>query len=85
MNKKRYALLVRRNKIHANKPLDKWQFGILKDCTNKARKVLVAPCAMVTSILGHLTVVFATIRTNNVLAVTNTPTCLSDCLFALFI
>ena len=56
MNKKRYALLVRRNKIHANKPLDKWQFGILKDCTNKARKVLVAPSAVITSIRNRMLV-----------------------------
>ena len=56
MNKKRYALLVRRNKIHVNKPLDKWQFGILKDCTNKARKVLVAPSAVVTTIRNRMLV-----------------------------
>jgi hypothetical protein len=76
---------VRRDKVHSNEPLDKWQLGILEDCANETRKVLVALCAMVTSILGHLAMVFSTIRTNNVLVVTNAPTCLSDGLFALVI
>jgi hypothetical protein len=76
---------VGRDKVHSNEPLDKWQLGILENCANETREILVAPCAMVTSILGHLAMVLATIRANNVLLVTNTPTCLSDGLLALVI
>ena len=75
----------RRDKVHSQEPLDEWQLGILKDSTNKARKVLVAPCAMETSILGHLAVMLTTIRANNVLPFTNTPTTLYDSLLALLI
>jgi hypothetical protein len=79
------TLLMTTNEVHCNEPLNKWQLSVLKDSTNEARKVLVALCAVITSILGHLAVVLATIRANNVLLVTNAPTCLSDGLFALVI
>ena len=58
---------------------------MLEDSTNKARKVLVALCAMETSILGHLAMMLTAIRTNNILLIANTPTCLSDGLLALCI
>jgi len=76
---------MRRDKVHSQEPLDKWQLGILEDSTNEARKVLVASCAMETSILGHLAVMFTAIRTNNVLFITNTPTTLYDGLLALLV
>ena len=79
------ALLMAADKVHCNEPLDKWQLGVLEDSINERRKVLVALCAMVTSILRHLAMVFATIRANNVLLVTNAPTCFSDGLFTLVI
>jgi aspartate/glutamate racemase len=76
---------VGRDKVHSQEPLDKWQLGIFEDSTNEARKVLVAPCAMETSILGHLAVMLATIGANNVLLCSNTPTALNDGLLALVI
>ena len=54
------TLLVRRYEIHSNEPLDKWQLGVLEDCTNEARKVLVAFSTVETSVLGHLAVMLAT-------------------------
>ena len=74
-----------RDKVHSQEPLDEWQLGIFEDSTNKARKVLVAPCAMKTSILGHLAVMLTTIGANNVLLLTNTPTTFNDGLLALVI
>jgi len=63
----------------------KWQLRILEDSTNEARKVLVASCAMEASILRHLAVMLTTIRANNVLLLTNTPTTLYDGLLAFVI
>ena len=79
------TLLMTADKVHCNEPLDKWQLGVLEDCANETRKVLVALSAMETSILGHLAMMLATIWANNVLLVANTPTCLSDGLLALVI
>jgi hypothetical protein len=76
---------MRRDKVHCQEPLDKWQLGILKDSTNEAREVLVAPCAMETTILGHLAMMLTTIRANNVLFLTNTPSTLYDGLLAFVI
>jgi hypothetical protein len=76
---------VGRDKVHSQEPLDKWQLGIFEDSTNEARKVLVAPCAMETSILGHLAVMLTAIRANNILLLTNTPTTLYDGLLAFVI
>ena len=76
---------MRRDKVHCQEPLDKWQLGILKDSTNEAREVLVAPCAMETTILGHLAMMLTAIRANNVLLLTDTPTTLNDGLLSLLI
>jgi len=79
------TLLVGRDKVHCQEPLDEWQLGVLEDSTDKAGKVLVALSAMETSILGHLAMMLATIRTNNVLLIANTPTALNDDLLALLV
>ena len=76
---------MRRDKIHSQEPLDKWQLGILENCTNETRKVLVALSAMEAAILGHLAMVLAAIWANNVLLLTNTPTTFDDGLLALLI
>jgi hypothetical protein len=65
---------VAADKIHCNKPLDKWQLSVLKHCLNKTREVAVALSTVETTILGELAMVFATVRANNVLLFSNTPT-----------
>ena len=79
------SFLVAADKIHSNEPFDEWQLCILEDSTYEARKVLVALCAVETSVLGHLAVMFTTIRANNVLLLTDTPTTLNDGLLALLV
>jgi hypothetical protein len=79
------TLLVAADKIHGNEPLDEWQLCVLEYCTNKARKVLVALSTVVTSVLGHLAVMLATIGANNVLFIPTTPTTLYNGLLALLI
>ena len=54
---------MRRDKVHSQEPLDKWQLGILEYSANETRKVLVALSAMETTIFGHLTMVLTTIVT----------------------
>jgi hypothetical protein len=79
------TFLVGRYEVHTNEPLDKRQLSVLKDSTNQARKVLVALSAMETSILGHFAMMLTTIRTYNVLLITNAPTTFNDGLLALFV
>jgi hypothetical protein len=79
------SFLVAADKIHSNEPLDEWQLCVLEDSTDKARKVLVALNTVETSVLGHLAVMFTTIRANNVLFIPNTPTTLYNGLLALVI
>ena len=67
------------NQIHSNEPLGKWNFGVLKDSADKAREVLVAMCAVESSVLGGLAVVFATIRADDV---TVCPSAFDDSLLA---
>jgi hypothetical protein len=57
---------MRRDKVHSQEPLDKWQLGILKDCTNKAREVPSASLATELTILAYNTVMTATIWAYNV-------------------
>ena len=73
---------MRGNEIHGNESLYKRQVAVLKDCANPAREITLAFVATESAVLACGTMVFTTIRTNNVLLVTNTPTCFDDCLSA---
>jgi hypothetical protein len=76
------ALLVATDKIHSQEPLDKWQFGVLEDCTNKAREVLTTSLATELTILANNAMVSTTIRAYNV---TIRPTAFDDGLLALIV
>jgi hypothetical protein len=57
---------MRRDKVHSQEPLDKWQLGILKDCTNKTREVPSASLATELTILAYNTMMTTTIWAYNV-------------------
>ena len=65
------ALLMAADKVHGHKPLDEREFGVLKDCTDKAGEVTVTPRAVKATILGHPAQMLATIGTDHI-AVTPT-------------
>ena len=79
------TLLVAADKIHSNEPFDEWQLSVFKDCTNETRKVLSTSLTAKFTIFASHTVMPPTIRTNNVLLVTNAPTTLNDGLLAYII
>jgi hypothetical protein len=57
---------VGRNKVHCQEPLDKWQLGILEDCTNKAREILATVLATELTVLASHTVMTTTVRAYNI-------------------
>jgi hypothetical protein len=76
------TLLVRRNKIHSKKPLDEWEFGILKDSTHQAREVSFTTLATESTISSFYAMMFPAIWTYNI---TIHPTTFNDCLSAHFL
>ena len=52
---------MRRYKVHSQEPLNKWEFGVLEDCTNKAREVPSASLATELTILAYNAVMTTTV------------------------
>ena len=65
------------NRLKERICFDKWQFGILKDSTHKAREVLSTSLATEFAIRSFHAMVFTTISANNI---TVRPTSFDDCL-----
>ena len=67
---------MRRDKIHCHKPLLKWEFGIVEDCTYETRETLLAigTFELIVTIGAYVSMGTSTERTNHVA----TPTLLSD-------
>jgi len=60
------TLLVRRDKVHSQEPLDEWQLGILEDCTNEAREVPSTSLATELTIFAYNAMMTTTVGANNV-------------------
>jgi hypothetical protein len=60
------TLLMRRDEIHGNEPLNERNLRILKDCANKDRKVPSTVWATILSILASLAMVSTAIGAYNV-------------------
>ena len=73
------ALFVAADKVHGHEPLDKGQFGVLEDSTDKAREVLEAVVATETSVTTLGAMVVSAIGANHV---TVRPTRFDDGLLA---
>ena len=73
---------MRRDKVHSQEPLDEWQLGILKDCTNEAREVPSASFATELTVLASHTVMTTTVWAYNI---TVSPSTLYDGLLALLV
>jgi hypothetical protein len=76
------TLLVRRDKVHSQEPLDEWQLGILEDSTNEAREILATVLASELTVLASHTVMTTTVRAYYV---TVRPSTLYDGLFAFLV
>lgn len=76
------TLLVRGNEIHGNEPLHKREVAVFKYCADSAREIAFALIATELSVLACGTVMLSTIRTNEVLVLTDTPSCFHECLSA---
>ena len=76
------TFLVRGNEIHGNEPFHKWEVAVLKNCSDPAREITLALVAAELSVLACGTVMLSAVRTNDVLVLTNTPSCFHDCLSA---
>jgi hypothetical protein len=73
---------VRRDKVHSQEPLDKWQLGVLEDSTNEAREILATVLATEFTVLASHTVMTTTVRAYNI---TIRPSTLDDGLLALIV
>jgi hypothetical protein len=75
------TLLVRRYEVHSNKPLNEWQFGILKDSTHQAREISSTTLATKSTISSYYTMMLSTIWAYNI---TINPTTFNDGLLTHF-
>ena len=73
---------MRRDKVHSQEPLDKWEFGILEDSTNEAREILTTVLATELTILAYNTMMTTTVGAYDI---TVSPTTFDDGLLALLV
>lgn len=78
----RNTLLVAADKVHCHKPLDKGNLGVLKDSSDKHRKVPLAMVATVAAVSTFYAMVTAAVRAYNV---TLFPTRIADSTQATFL
>jgi hypothetical protein len=73
---------VRRDKVHSQEPLDKWQLGILEDSTNETREILATVLATELTVLASHAVMTTTV---GAYYITIRPTTLDDGLLAFLV
>ena len=73
---------MRRDKVHSQEPLNKWEFGVLEYSAYQARKVLATVFATKLTILAYHTVMTTAVGANDI---TVSPTRFDDGLLALLV